>query len=39
MPGQPDPLVMMGGTGLTRQEITRFEVRLDGGRTLLTIPL
>lgn len=39
VPGQPDPLVMMGGTGLTRQEITRFEVRLDGGRTLLTIPL
>ncbi|TDE38672.1 zf-HC2 domain-containing protein [Actinomadura sp. 6K520] len=39
VPGQPNPLVMQGGTGLTRQEITRFEVRLDGGGTLLTIPL
>ncbi|HEY8480030.1 MAG TPA: zf-HC2 domain-containing protein [Spirillospora sp.] len=39
VPGQPKPLVMQGGTGLTRQEISRFEVRLDGGGTLLTIPL
>ncbi|GAA4240657.1 anti-sigma U factor RsuA [Actinomadura meridiana] len=39
VPGQPKPLVMQGGTGLTRSEISRFEVRLDGGRTLLTIPL
>ncbi|XRQ04404.1 anti-sigma factor family protein [Actinomadura welshii] len=39
VPGQPKPLVMQGGTGLTRQEITRFEVRLADGGTLLTIPL
>lgn len=39
VPGQPKPLTMQGGTGLTRQEISRFEVRLDGGGTLLTIPL
>ncbi|TDC40883.1 zf-HC2 domain-containing protein [Actinomadura sp. KC345] len=39
VPGQPKPLVMQGGTGLTRQEISRFEVRLDGGGTLLSIPL
>ncbi|GAA0581929.1 anti-sigma factor family protein [Actinomadura livida] len=39
VPEQPNPLVMQGGTGLTRQEITRFEVRLDTGGTLLTIPL
>ncbi|WUH97217.1 zf-HC2 domain-containing protein [Spirillospora sp. NBC_00431] len=39
VPGQPKPLVMRGGTGLTRQEISRFEVRLDDGGTLLTIPL
>ncbi|MFI0483065.1 anti-sigma factor family protein [Actinomadura sp. 9N215] len=39
VPGQPKPLVMQGGTGLTRPEISRFEVRLDGGGTLLTIPL
>ena len=39
VPGQPKPLVMQGGTGLARQEISRFEVRLDGGGTLLTIPL
>ncbi|TDD39203.1 RNA polymerase subunit sigma [Actinomadura sp. KC06] len=39
VPGQPKPLVMQGGTGLTRPEISRFEVRLDEGGTLLTIPL
>ncbi|TDC64315.1 zf-HC2 domain-containing protein [Actinomadura sp. GC306] len=39
VPEQPDPLVMQGGTGLTRQEIARFEVRLETGGTLLTIPL
>ncbi|TDC75058.1 zf-HC2 domain-containing protein [Actinomadura sp. 7K507] len=39
VPGQPKPLVMQGGTGLTRQEIARFEVRLQSGGTLLTIPL
>lgn len=39
VPGQPKPLTMQGGTGLTRQEISRFEVRLDDGGTLLTIPL
>ncbi|TDB86185.1 hypothetical protein E1264_18690 [Actinomadura sp. KC216] len=39
VPGQPKPLVMQGGTGLTRPEISRFEVRLDDGGTLLTIPL
>lgn len=37
--GQPKPLVMQGGTGLSRQQIGHFEVRLDGGGTLLTIPL
>ncbi|MFG2085358.1 MULTISPECIES: hypothetical protein [unclassified Spirillospora] len=39
VPGQPKPLTMQGGTGLTRQEISRFEVRLDSGGTLLTIPV
>jgi hypothetical protein len=39
VPDQPKPLTMQGGTGLTRQEISRFEVRLDDGGTLLTIPL
>ncbi|MEU8798639.1 zf-HC2 domain-containing protein [Spirillospora sp. NPDC048819] len=40
VPGQPKPLVMQGGTGLSREEISRFEVRLDdGGGTLLAIPL
>ncbi|WP_149264956.1 zf-HC2 domain-containing protein [Actinomadura sp. K4S16] len=39
VPDQPKPLVMQGGTGLTRQEIDHFEVRLDDGGTLLTIPL
>ncbi|MGI5203702.1 anti-sigma factor family protein [Spirillospora sp. CA-108201] len=39
VPGQPKPLVMQGGTGLSRQQIGHFEVRLDDGGTLLTIPL
>lgn len=39
VPEQPKPLVMQGGTGLGRQQISRFEVRLDTGGTLLTIPL
>ncbi|MEU4825874.1 anti-sigma factor family protein [Actinomadura citrea] len=39
VPGQPKPLVMQGGTGLSRQQIGHFEVRLDGGGTLLRIPL
>ncbi|WP_141577892.1 anti-sigma factor [Actinomadura sp. WMMA1423] len=39
VPGQPKPLVMQGGTGLARQQIDHFEVRLDDGGTLLKIPL
>jgi hypothetical protein len=39
VPDQPKPLTMQGGTGLARQQINRFEVRLDSGGTLLTIPL
>ncbi|TDD92190.1 hypothetical protein E1293_01400 [Actinomadura darangshiensis] len=37
--GAPKPLVMQGGTGLTRDQISKFVVRLDDGGTLLTIPL
>ncbi|QKW34425.1 zf-HC2 domain-containing protein [Actinomadura sp. NAK00032] len=39
VPGQPKPLVMQGGTGLDMEQIGSFVVRLDGGGTLLTIPL
>ncbi|NKZ04746.1 anti-sigma factor family protein [Actinomadura latina] len=39
VPGQPKPLIMQGGTGLDRQQIDHFAVRLDSGGTLLTIPL
>ncbi|NVI93019.1 anti-sigma factor [Actinomadura sp. BRA 177] len=39
VPGQPKPLIMQGGTGLDRQQIDHFAVRLDTGGTLLTIPL
>ncbi|MCP2340110.1 anti-sigma factor family protein [Actinomadura rupiterrae] len=41
VPGAPSPLVIHGGTALTRPEITRFEVRVDDQQstTLLTIPL
>ncbi|TYB46789.1 anti-sigma factor family protein [Actinomadura chibensis] len=39
VPEQPKPLVMQGGTGLSRQQISHFEVRIDTGGTLLTIPV
>ncbi|MFC4050643.1 anti-sigma factor family protein [Actinomadura syzygii] len=39
VPEQPKPLVMQGGTALGRQQISHFEVRLDTGGTLLTIPV
>ncbi|WP_433477527.1 zf-HC2 domain-containing protein [Spirillospora sp. CA-142024] len=39
VPGSPKPLIMQGGTGLGRDQIDHFEVRLDSGGTLLTIPL
>jgi hypothetical protein len=39
VPGSPAPLVAEGGTALSRADISRFEVTLDGGGTLLTIPL
>ncbi|MFD0683039.1 anti-sigma factor family protein [Actinomadura fibrosa] len=41
VPGSPAPLITHGGTALTRADISRFEVRIDGGQggTLLTIPL
>jgi hypothetical protein len=39
VPGSPEPLIIRGGTALDRSEITRFEVRVKGGRKLLTIPV
>jgi hypothetical protein len=38
-PGSPPALTLQGGTALSPDEITRFEVRTIGsGRTLLTVP-
>ncbi|MGK5553589.1 anti-sigma factor family protein [Actinomadura kijaniata] len=39
VPGSPNPLVTHGGTAISRQELARFEVRVEGGGTLLTIPV
>ncbi|GAA1534508.1 anti-sigma U factor RsuA [Actinomadura kijaniata] len=39
VPGSPNPLVTHGGTAISRQELSRFEVRIEGGGTLLTIPV
>ncbi|MWA05217.1 hypothetical protein F8568_033610 [Actinomadura sp. LD22] len=40
VPGSPKPLAMQGATALSRTEISRFQVVVDGsGTTLLTIPL
>lgn len=39
VPGSPKPLAMQGATALSRAEISRFQVVVDGGGTLLTIPV
>ena len=39
VPGSPKPLAMQGATALSRTEISRFQVVVDGGGTLLTIPV
>ncbi|MFB4297046.1 anti-sigma factor family protein [Actinomadura sp. NTSP31] len=39
VPGSPKPLTMQGATALSRDEISRFQVVVDGGGTLLTIPV
>ena len=43
VPGQPNPLIVHGGTAIPRQDLARFEVRIDNGGTdggsLLSIPL
>ncbi|MFI0486690.1 anti-sigma factor family protein [Actinomadura sp. 9N215] len=39
LPGSPEPLITHGGTAIPRQDLDRFEVKVDGGGTLLTIPI
>ncbi|WP_037558774.1 anti-sigma factor family protein [Spirillospora albida] len=39
VPGSPQPLVTHGGTATARADLVRFEVVVDGGRTLLAIPV
>ncbi|QKG25688.1 anti-sigma factor family protein [Actinomadura verrucosospora] len=39
VPGSPKPLDMQGATALSRSEISSFQVVVDGGGTLLTIPV
>lgn len=38
VPGSPEPLTVQGGVALPPDRIERFEVRLAGGGTLLTVP-
>ncbi|RFS83052.1 zf-HC2 domain-containing protein [Actinomadura spongiicola] len=39
VPGSPEPLITHGGTPIQRKDLDRFEVRIEGGGTLLTIPI
>jgi hypothetical protein len=39
LPGAPDHLHLHGGTAIRRSELTRFEVRVERGGKLLTIPV
>ncbi|MFI0444825.1 anti-sigma factor family protein [Actinomadura sp. 6N118] len=39
VPGSPNPLVTHGGTAIQRKDLDRFEVKVEGGGTLLTIPV
>ncbi|WUI01303.1 zf-HC2 domain-containing protein [Spirillospora sp. NBC_00431] len=39
LPGSPGPLITHGGTAIQRRDLDRFEVKVDGGGTLLTIPI
>jgi hypothetical protein len=39
VPGHPAHLVIQGGTAIPRASLARFEVTVDSGQTLLTIPV
>jgi len=39
VPGSPAPLITHGGTAIQHQDLDRFEVKIEGGGTLLTIPV
>lgn len=39
VPGSPAPLITHGGTAIPRADLDRFEVKIDNGGTLLTIPV
>ncbi|TMR05512.1 RNA polymerase subunit sigma [Actinomadura soli] len=39
LPGSPQPLITHGGTPIQRANLDRFEVKIEGGGTLLTIPI
>jgi Putative zinc-finger len=39
VPGSPAPLLVHGGTAIPRTDLSRFEVRVHGGDTLLKIPV
>lgn len=39
VPGSPAPLITHGGTAIQRKDLDRFEVKIEGGGTLLTIPV
>ncbi|MFJ9845098.1 anti-sigma factor family protein [Kitasatospora sp. NPDC101155] len=39
VPGHPDPLLVHGGTSLSRQQLDHFEVRTADGRELVSVPV
>ncbi|MFC4049906.1 anti-sigma factor family protein [Actinomadura syzygii] len=39
VPGSPAPLITHGGTAIQREDLDHFEVKIEGGGTLLTIPV
>jgi hypothetical protein len=39
VPSHPDPLVIQGGTEISRSQIKSFDIRTNDGKTLLSIPV
>jgi hypothetical protein len=39
VPGHPGHLIISGGTAIARKNLSRLEVKVVGGKTLLTIPV
>jgi Putative zinc-finger len=39
VPGAPDPLVLHGGTSMSRANVERVEIRTSDGKTILAVPI